>query len=133
MKIYYLKTISVFVLLALLTLFQGAYRAAAVNDDGRKIYYTLLKGTINSELADDFEGVLQEAEKVKAKALILEIDTFGGRLDAAVRIKDKLVDTKINTIAFVNKKGNLSRGFDNPGHKTYRYGSGKYHRGGHTC
>jgi membrane-bound ClpP family serine protease len=103
-KILYLKTISALVLLTLLTPFNGAYHGFAGNEDGGKIYYTLLKGTINSELADDFEGVLQEAEKFKAKVLILEIDTFGGRLDAAVRIKDKLVDTKINTIAFVNKK-----------------------------
>ncbi len=104
MKTLHLKTISALVILALFTLFHGAYRGHAANDDGRKIYYTLLKGTINNKLADDFEGVLKEAEKANAKVLILEIDTFGGRLDAAVRIKDKLVDTKINTIAFVNKK-----------------------------
>ena len=104
MKILYQKTMSALVLLTLLTLFNGAYLGLAANEDGGKIYYTLLKGSINSELADDFEGILQEAEKFKAKVLILEIDTFGGRLDAAVRIKDKLVDTKINTIAFVNKK-----------------------------
>lgn len=104
MKTLHLKTISALVILTLFTLFQGAYHGHAANDDGRKIYYTLLRGTINNNLADDFEGVLKEAEKANAKVLILEIDTFGGRLDAAVRIKDKLVDTKINTIAFVNKK-----------------------------
>jgi membrane-bound serine protease (ClpP class) len=99
-----LKTISALVILTSLMLFHGAYPGHSTNDDGRKIYYTLLKGTINNKLADDFEGVLKEAAKADAKVLILEIDTFGGRLDAAVRIKDKLVDTKINTIAFVNKK-----------------------------
>jgi membrane-bound ClpP family serine protease len=92
------------VVLTLFTLFHGIYKGQAANEDGGKIYYTLLKGTINNKLADDFEGVLEEAEKAKARALILEIDTYGGRLDAAVRIKDKLVDTKIDTIAFVNKK-----------------------------
>ena len=104
MKTLHLKTISTLVILTLFPLFHGAYHGHAANDDGRKIYYTLLRGTINNNLADDFEGVLKEAEKANAKVLILEIDTFGGRLDAAVRIKDKLVDTKINTIAFVNKK-----------------------------
>lgn len=104
MKTLPLKTISALVILALITLFHGAYQGHAENDDGRKIYYTLLKGTINKKLADDFESVLEEAEKANAKVLILEIDTYGGRLDAAVRIKDKLIDTKINTIAFVNKK-----------------------------
>jgi len=103
-KTLYLKTISSLVILALFTLFHCAYQVHAANDDGRKIYHTLLKGTINNKLADDFEGVLKEAEKANAKVLILEIDTFGGRLDAAVRIKDKLVDTNLTTIAFVNKK-----------------------------
>jgi len=103
-KTLYLKTISSLVILALFTLFHCAYQVHAANDDGRKIYYTLLKGTINNKLADDFGGVLKEAEKANAKVLILEIDTFGGRLDAAVRIKDKLVDTNLTTIAFVNKK-----------------------------
>jgi membrane-bound ClpP family serine protease len=103
-KTLHLKTIAALVILTLLTLFLGACRVHAASEDGRKIYYTLLKGTINNTLADDFESVLKEAEKADARVLILEIDTFGGRLDAAVRIKDKLVDTKINTIAFVNKK-----------------------------
>ena len=104
MKIINLKTILALVILALFALTHAANQVHAANDDGRKIYHTLLKGTINNKLADDFEGVLKEAEKANAKVLILEIDTFGGRLDAAVRIKDKLVDTNLTTIAFVNKK-----------------------------
>lgn len=104
MKILHIKKVSALVALTLFTLFYGVCQGRATNDDGQKIYYTLLRGTINNKLADDFEGVLKEAEQANAKVLILEIDTFGGRLDAAVRIKDKLVDTKINTIAFVNKK-----------------------------
>ncbi len=104
MKTHHFKKNSALVVLTLFTIFYGACQGHATNDDGQKIYYTLLKGTINNRLADDFEGVLKEAEQANAKVLILEIDTFGGRLDAAVRIKDKLVDTKITTIAFVNKK-----------------------------
>jgi len=92
------------VILISLTLILWVYHGHAANDGGQPIYYTLLKGTINDKLADDFDGVLKEAEKAGAKALILEIDTFGGRLDAAVRIKDLLVDTGLITIAYVNKK-----------------------------
>ena len=104
MKTLCLRTISALVILTLFTLFHGIYIGHAANEEEGKIYYTILRGTINNKLADDFEDVLEEAEKANARALILEIDTFGGRLDAAVRIKDKLVDTNINTIAFVNKK-----------------------------
>ena len=99
-----LRTISTLIVISLFFLFNGANNGYAANTDGKRVYYTLLKGTINNRLASNFEGVLKEAEKAKAEALILEIDTFGGRLDSAVKIKDKLIDTNINTIAFINKK-----------------------------
>ncbi|GAB1351122.1 NfeD family protein [Ignavibacteriales bacterium] len=44
------------------------------------------------------------ATKEKADALIVEINTFGGRVDAATQLKDILIDAKIPTIAFVNKR-----------------------------
>jgi len=103
-KIFNLRTISTLIIIILFSLFNGVDSGYAVNNDGKKVYYTLLKGTINKRLASNFEGVLKEAERAKADALILEIDTFGGRLDSAVKIKDKLIDTKIDTIAFINKK-----------------------------
>ncbi|GAJ11697.1 unnamed protein product, partial [marine sediment metagenome] len=104
MKILHLKTISTVIIIILLFLFNGVDSGYTANTDGAKVYYTLLKGTINKKLATNFEGILKEAERTQAEALIIEIDTFGGRLDAAVRIKDILIDTKINTIAFINKK-----------------------------
>ena len=104
MKIFNLKTISTLIIIILFSLFNGVDSGYSANTDGKRVYYTLLKGTINKRLASNFEGVLKEAERAKAEALILEIDTFGGRLDSAVKIKDKLIDTKINTIAFINKK-----------------------------
>jgi membrane-bound serine protease (ClpP class) len=37
--------------------------------------------------------------------VILEIDTFGGRVDAAVQIRDALLRTDpVRTVAFVNKR-----------------------------
>lgn len=104
MNSFRFKSIAVLVILISFTLVPWVYHGYAANDEGQAIYYTLLKGTIDNKLADNFEGVLKEAENAGAKALILEIDTYGGRLDAAVRIKDRLVDTKLTTIAYVNKK-----------------------------
>jgi membrane-bound serine protease (ClpP class) len=103
-KIFNLKTISTLIIIILFSLFNGMDSGYAVNNDGKKVYYILLKGTINKKLASNFVGVLKEAERAKAEVIILEIDTFGGRLDSAVKIKDKLIDTKIDTIAFINKK-----------------------------
>ena len=104
MKISNLKMISALTIPFLFALFSGKDNGYPATTNGKKVYHALLKGTINKGLARDFEGVLQEAERAKAEAIILEIDTFGGRLDSAVKIKDKLIDTKINTIAFINKK-----------------------------
>ncbi len=104
MRTFDLKTISTLIVMSLFFLFNGGDNRSLANTDGKRVYYTLLKGTINNRLASNFEGVLKEAEKAKAEALILEIDTFGGRLDSAVRIKERLIDTNINTIAFINKK-----------------------------
>ncbi len=104
MKIFRLKMISTLIVISLFSLSNGGDNGYPANTDGKKVYYILLKGTINKRLASNFVGVLKEAERTKAEALIMEIDTFGGRLDSAVIIKDKLIDTKINTIAFINKK-----------------------------
>ncbi len=104
MKIFNSKMISTFLILVSFLLFNGMENGYPANTNGKKVYHTFLKGTIDKGLARDFEGVLEQAERAKAETLILEIDTFGGRLDSAVKIKDKLIDTKINTIAFINKK-----------------------------
>jgi len=36
--------------------------------------------------------------------VILDINTFGGRVDAAVQIRDALLNSRVRTVAFVNKR-----------------------------
>jgi membrane-bound serine protease (ClpP class) len=48
--------------------------------------------------------VLNEATQAGAAAVILDINTFGGRVDAAVLIRDSLLHAKLPTVAFVNKR-----------------------------
>ena len=50
------------------------------------------------------QRILDEAIDVGAAAVILEINTFGGRLDAAVLIRDALLNARVRTVAFVNKR-----------------------------
>jgi membrane-bound serine protease (ClpP class) len=45
-----------------------------------------------------------EAEKNSAVAIIFRENTFGGRLDAATQIKDAILDSKLETIAFIDKR-----------------------------
>ena len=50
------------------------------------------------------ERSINEAEEIGAESIIFEINTFGGRVDAATQIKDLILDSKVPTVAFINKR-----------------------------
>jgi membrane-bound serine protease (ClpP class) len=68
------------------------------------VYVAPIEGIIDLGLAPFVQRVLDEAVDVGAAAVILDINTFGGRLDAAVLIRDVLLNARIRTVAFVNKR-----------------------------
>jgi membrane-bound serine protease (ClpP class) len=68
------------------------------------VFVAPIEGVIDLGLAPFVQRVLDEATKADAKAVILEINTFGGRVDAAVLIRDALLESKILTVAFINKR-----------------------------
>ncbi|MEE8200456.1 MAG: NfeD family protein [Candidatus Acidoferrales bacterium] len=68
-----------------------------------KAYWIVVRGEVNSRAAERVRHGLARASAREAEVVILEIDTFGGELDAAVRIRDALLDSPQRTIAFVNR------------------------------
>ena len=68
------------------------------------VYVVPIEGVIDLGLAPFVSRVLNEATQAGAAALVLDIDTFGGRVDAAVQIRDALLDAKLRTVAFVDKR-----------------------------
>lgn len=68
------------------------------------VYVATIDGTIDLGLAPYMKRVLDEALEASAAAVVLEVNTFGGRVDAAVQIRDLLLDSPVRTIAFVNKR-----------------------------
>jgi membrane-bound serine protease (ClpP class) len=68
------------------------------------VYTVPIEGVIDLGLAPFVQRVLDEATAAGAAAVVLEINTFGGRVDAAVLIRDALLNARIRTIAFVNKR-----------------------------
>jgi membrane-bound serine protease (ClpP class) len=68
------------------------------------VFVAPIEGVIDLGLAPFVQRVLDEATAAGAKAVILEINTFGGRVDAAVLIRDALLESKIPTVAFINKR-----------------------------
>jgi len=68
------------------------------------VYVAPIEGIIDLGLAPYVQRVLNEATDAGAAAVILEINTFGGRVDAAVLIRDALLNARVKTVAFVNKR-----------------------------
>jgi len=68
------------------------------------VYRVPIEGTIDLGLPPFIERVLKDAANEGAEAVIFDIDTFGGRVDAATQIKDAILDSKIETIAFINRR-----------------------------
>jgi len=68
-----------------------------------KVYIIPIKGVIDLGLSGFVKRCLEEAKREEVKTIILEINTFGGRVDAAVDICKYLEEIKpIRTIAFVD-------------------------------
>jgi membrane-bound serine protease (ClpP class) len=63
-----------------------------------------IDGMIDLGLVPYVERTLRTAEEEGAAAVVLEVNTFGGRVDAAVAIRDLLLGSKVRTIAFVNQR-----------------------------
>jgi membrane-bound serine protease (ClpP class) len=68
------------------------------------VYVARIEGTIDLGLAPFTRRVLDEAAAAGAAAVVLEINTFGGRVDAAVVIRDALLATPLTTVAFIDKR-----------------------------
>jgi membrane-bound serine protease (ClpP class) len=70
----------------------------------RAVYRVPVTGVIELGLAPFIERSLREAEAAAAVAVILDIDTPGGRIDAAERIVDAVSDVTVPVYAYVNRR-----------------------------
>jgi membrane-bound serine protease (ClpP class) len=92
-------------MLALVTLALLALLTSTLAQERRPVVYVApVEGIIDLGLAPFVKRVLDEATAVGAVAVVLNINTFGGRVDAAVQIRDALLNARVRTIAFVNKR-----------------------------
>ncbi len=68
------------------------------------VYRVPINGVIDLGLPPFIKRALDEAKVQNAKAVIFDINTFGGRVDAATQIKDAILGSEIPTIAFINRR-----------------------------
>lgn len=67
-----------------------------------KIYYLKLHAEIDKAAARLIHKGIEEAENQKATIFVLDLNTFGGLLDAADEIRSTLLNTKLKTVVWIN-------------------------------
>ncbi len=63
-----------------------------------------IDGVIDLGLAPYLARTIAEAQDAGASAVVLDINTFGGRVDAAVAMRDTLLNSPVRTVAFINQR-----------------------------
>jgi len=67
------------------------------------VYVINVKGTIDNGLAAYVERTVENAEQNRATGILLDIDTFGGLVDAADNIRKILLESSIPVVAYIDK------------------------------
>ena len=65
------------------------------------VYVVPIDGMVDLGLAPFLARTIRDAQQAGAAAVVLDINTFGGRVDAAVAMRDTLVDSPVRTVAYV--------------------------------
>lgn len=89
------------IIFIILLLLSSIALGAEVNTSD-KVYVIPINGEINRATNYFVQNTIEELEREGAKAIIFEIDTYGGLIDQAQQIKDSIIGTDIQTISFVN-------------------------------
>jgi membrane-bound serine protease (ClpP class) len=66
------------------------------------VHVVAIDGEIDLGIAPFLDRALTEAEEAGAAAVLLEIDTPGGRLDAVLQMRDTLLESQVRTVAYVD-------------------------------
>ncbi len=76
---------------------------ASVAAAAPQVYAVAIRETIDPGLAAIVRSAVQQAEADQAAALVLVINTPGGRVDSAVQIRDAVLGAKVPTVAYVER------------------------------
>ena len=77
---------------------------AAAPATGGPVFVIPIHGEVGPAQFYFLRRALKEAQRANASAVVLDVDTFGGRVDSAMEEMDALLTTQIPTVAFVNTK-----------------------------
>ncbi len=98
-----IRKIGIVLFLAIVASIASSLNVSAQAPPG-KVYVVPIKGEINRATHNFVRDVVDDLNREGAEAIIFEIDTYGGLVDEAIKIKDVIIGTNIPTISFVNNK-----------------------------
>jgi len=75
-----------------------------IADGATGVYVGQIHEEIELGIAYYTERVISEAERANAAVLVWQIETPGGRVDAAVMMRDYILDSTVPSVAFVNRR-----------------------------
>lgn len=86
-------------------LFAAAAGGASGQTANSPIVYSIdISGTIDEGLAVYVQRTVRSAEQAGADALLVVINTFGGRVDSSTAIRDQLMGSRLPVIAYVSER-----------------------------
>lgn len=95
-----------FTLMTILVVFASAFRDVDQEDivtEPGAIYLIHVEGLIDNGLHKYIQRGLNLATRNEASGVVLYIDTFGGLVDAADKIRKNLLDTDLTVVSFIDK------------------------------
>lgn len=88
--------------LAAMWMLQAAAPDTPADDPDGGVYIIHVEGLIDNGLHTYIERGLERARSNNAAGVILQIDTFGGLVDAADNIRKSLLESELLTVAFID-------------------------------
>jgi membrane-bound serine protease (ClpP class) len=73
-------------------------------EPAKRVIVVPIEGIVDLGMAPFVERAIAEAEATQADAVLLDINTLGGRVDAALLIRDALVGSAVPTIAYIHPR-----------------------------
>jgi len=70
--------------------------------DTCRVYVLTIDSEIHAKSARTLEKALEEAEQIKAGVFLMRLNTFGGALDAADRMRTALLEAPFTTVSFID-------------------------------
>lgn len=78
-------------------------------DNGQVVYLIPVEGEITPAMATFFKNSIEDAKREKADAILVDLSTFGGRVDAAFDMKQAIEQCPIPIIVYISDRA-LSAG-----------------------